>query len=148
MMRLEGQPSLRAKRSNPGERRAAAVAPVRQPALKHCIGLFSTDATTIKQDQEDKMTKSIGAAVLVSALFVASGALAQGMLLDFAADKVIKKFTTSTCEELKAMKGEPPSEKEKMAIDFLHSDQQARKDFIDKIAPVVMNKLFECGMIP
>jgi hypothetical protein len=32
------------------------------------------------------MTKSIGAAVLVSALFVASGALAQGMLLDFAAD--------------------------------------------------------------
>ena len=48
----------------------------------------------------------------------------------------------------KAMKSEPPSEKEKMAIDFLHSDAQARKDFIDKIAPVVMNKLFECGMIP
>jgi hypothetical protein len=94
------------------------------------------------------MRTSIGAVVLVSALFVASGALAQGMLLDFAADKVIKKFTTSTCEELKAMKGEPPWEKEKMAIDFLHGDQQARKDFIDKIAPVVMNKLFECGMIP
>jgi hypothetical protein len=46
------------------------------------------------------------------------------------------------------MKSEPPSEKEKMAIDFLHSDAQARKDFIDKIAPVVMNKLLECGMIP
>ena len=46
------------------------------------------------------------------------------------------------------MKGEPPSEKEKMAIDFLRNDPQARKDFIDKIAPVVMNKMFECGMIP
>jgi len=113
-----------------------------------------TQASSIKTsqqpntNQESMMRTSIGAAALLSALFVASGALAQGMLLDFAADKVIKKFTTSTSEELKAMKGEPPSEKEKMAIDFLHSDQQARKDFIDKIAPVVMNKLFECGMIP
>ena len=94
------------------------------------------------------MSKAIGAAVLVSTLLVASSALAQGMLLDFAADKVIKKFTTSTCDELKAMKGEPPSEKEKMAIDFLRNDAQARKDFIDKIAPTVMNKLFECDMIP
>ncbi len=94
------------------------------------------------------MRKSIGIAVFVSAWFVAGGALAQGMLLDYAADKVIKKFTTSSCDELKAMKGEPPSEKEKMAIDFLHGDAQARKDFIDKIAPVVMNKLFECGLIP
>ena len=94
------------------------------------------------------MRKSIGAAAFVSALFVASSALAQGRLLNFAADKAIKNFTTSSCEELKAMKGEPPSEKEKMAINFLHSDAQARKDFIDKIAPVVMNKLFERGMIP
>jgi hypothetical protein len=94
------------------------------------------------------VSKAIGAAVLVSTLLVASSALAQGMLLDFAADKVIKKFTTSTCDELKAMKGEPPSEKEKMAIDFLRNDAQARKDFIDKIAPTVMNKLFECDMIP
>ncbi len=94
------------------------------------------------------MRTSIGAAVFVSAWFAAGGAMAQGMLLDFAADKVIKKFTTSTCDELKAMKGEPPSEKEKMAIDFLRNDAQARKTFIDKIAPAVMNKMFECGMIP
>jgi len=87
---------------------------------------------------------------LASALIVvgATAVHAQGMLLDFAADKVIKKFTTSTCEELKAMKSEPPSEKEKLAIDFLHADSQARKDFIDKVAATVMNKMFECGMIP
>ncbi len=94
------------------------------------------------------MRKSIGIAVFVSAWFVAGGALAQGMLLDYAADKVIKKFTTSSCDELKAMKGEPPSEKEKMAIEFLRNDSQARVAFINKIAAPVLNKMFECGLIP
>ena len=94
------------------------------------------------------MTTSIRAATLVAALFVAADAAAQGMLLDFAADKVIKKYQSSSCEELKALKGEPPSEKEKMAIDFLRNDAQARKTFIDKIAAPVLNKMFECGLIP
>jgi hypothetical protein len=84
------------------------------------------------------MRKSIGTVAFVSILLVASGALAQGMLLDYAADKVIKKFTMATCDELKAMKGELPSDKEKMAIDFLHRDAQARKEFIDKITPTVI----------
>jgi hypothetical protein len=94
------------------------------------------------------MTISIRAATLVAALFVAGDAAAQGMLLDFAADKVIKKYQSSSCDELKALKGEPPSEKEKMAIDFLRDDAQARKTFIDKIAAPVLNKMFECGLIP
>ena len=94
------------------------------------------------------MTKSIRAATLVAALLVAGDAAAQGMLLDFAADKVIKKYQSSSCDELKALKGEPPSEKEKMAIDFLRNDAQARKAFIDKIAAPVLNKMFECGLIP
>ena len=94
------------------------------------------------------MTTSIRAATLVAALFVAGDAAAQGMLLDFAADKVIKKYQSSSCDELKALKGEPPSEKEKMAIDFLRNDAQARKAFIDKIAAPVLNKMFECGLIP
>ncbi len=94
------------------------------------------------------MSKSIGAAVLISALFVAGGATAEGMLLDFAADKVIKKYQTATCDELKAQKGEPPSEMEKLAVDFLHHDSGARKAFIDKIAAPVMNKMIECGLVP
>ena len=96
------------------------------------------------------MSKSIGAAVLFSALIVAGGVHAQdgGMLLNLAADKVIKKYQTASCEELKALKNEPPSEKEKIAIDFLHHDAQARKDFIDKIAAPVLNKMFECSLIP
>ena len=94
------------------------------------------------------MNKSIGAAVLISALIVARAASAQGMLLDFAADKVIKKYQTATCDELKAQRKDPPSAKEKEAIEFLHNDSQARIFFINKIAAPVLNKMYDCGMIP
>ncbi len=94
------------------------------------------------------MNKSIGAAVMISALIVVGGASAQGMLLDFAADKVITKYQTATCDELKAQKKDPPSDKEKQAIEFLRNDSEARISFINKIAAPVLNKMFDCGMIP
>jgi hypothetical protein len=92
--------------------------------------------------------KSFGAVMFVSALSVAGAAAAQGMLLDFAADRVIQKYQTSTCQELRRQKGQPKSAKERMAIDFLRNDSQARVAFIDKIAAPVANKMFECGMFP
>ena len=94
------------------------------------------------------MSKSIGVAVGISALFVAGVASAQGMLLDVAADKVVKKYQTATCDELKAQKNDPPTDKEKEAIQFLRNDSQARIAFINKIAAPVLNKMFDCGMIP
>jgi hypothetical protein len=94
------------------------------------------------------VNKIIGIAVGISALIVAGAASAQGMLLDFAADKVIKKYQTATCDELKAQKKEPPTDKEKQAIEFLRNDSQARISFINKIAAPVLNKMFDCGMIP
>jgi hypothetical protein len=94
------------------------------------------------------VNKPTGIAVGISALILASGAAAQGMLLDFAADKVITKYQTATCDELKAQKKDPPSEKEKEAIEFLRNDSQARIFFINKIAAPVLNKMFDCGMIP
>jgi replication initiation and membrane attachment protein DnaB len=94
------------------------------------------------------VNKSIGAAVGVFALIVADAASAQGMLVDVAADKVIKKYQTTTCDQLKAQKNEPPSDKEKEAIEFLRNDSQARIAFINKIAAPVLNKMFDCGMIP
>src|SRR5260221_704323 len=72
----------------------------------------------------------------------------QGMLLDFMGDRVIAKFQTSTCEQLKAQKAEPKTDKEAMALDFLRHDTQARIAFIDKIAAPVANKMFECDMFP
>jgi hypothetical protein len=94
------------------------------------------------------VSKSIGIAIFVSASIVAGTAAAQGMLLDFAADRVIQKYQTSTCAQLKQQRGKPKSEKEKMAIEFLRNDSQARVAFIDKIAAPVANKMFECGMFP
>jgi hypothetical protein len=83
----------------------------------------------------------------ISALLVAGAASAQGMLLDAAADKVIMKYQTATCDQLKAQKNEPPSDKQKEAIEFLRNDAQARTSFIDKIAAPVLNKMFDCGII-
>jgi len=88
---------------------------------------------------------------LLSAMIVAAAtpaAHAQGMLLDYAADQVIQKYQTSTCDQLKALKATPPSLKEREAIEYLRNDAQARQFFIDRIAAPVANKMFECGMFP
>lgn len=68
------------------------------------------------------------------------------MLLDYAADGVIQKYQTSTCEQLKQARAAGPSEK--VALEFLRGDAQARTAFIDRIAAPVANKMFECGMFP
>jgi hypothetical protein len=92
--------------------------------------------------------KSFAAAVFVSALFVAGAAAAEGVLVDAAADKVIAKYQAASCDQLKAQKSEPPTEREKIALDVLRADPKARVAFVDKIAAPVLNKMFECSMIP
>jgi hypothetical protein len=94
------------------------------------------------------MNRSIGTAVFASVLVVAGAVAAQGVFVDAAADRVIKKFEAATCDQLKAQKNEPPSEKEKIALDLLRDDPKARVAFIDKIAAPVLNKMFECDIIP
>ena len=94
------------------------------------------------------MNKTTSIAVGIAAFILAGEASAQGMLLDFAADKVINKYQTATCDELKAQKKQPPTDKEKEAVEFLRSDSQARIFFINKIAAPVLNKMYDCGMIP
>jgi hypothetical protein len=66
------------------------------------------------------------------------------------ADKIIQKYQTSTCEQLWEKKGAktPPTAEEQKAIAFLKSDPQMRAAFINKIAPPIANKMFDCGMIP
>ena len=94
------------------------------------------------------MNRSIGLAMFVSAMILARAATAQGVLVDAAADKVIKKYQAASCDQLKAQKAEPPSEREKIALDLLRNDPKARVAFVDKIAAPVLNKMFECSMIP
>jgi hypothetical protein len=119
--------------------RAALPSTHRRPFRGACI---------TQHDEERNVKESIGVVLFVAALLVAGAVGAQGMLLDYAADKVIQKYQGATCEQLRAQKNEPPSEKEKLAVEFLRNDSQARVAFINKIAAPVLNKMFECGMIP
>jgi len=73
-------------------------------------------------------------------------------IADKVAAKMIEKYQTSSCQQLAAMKKEPPSgpeaELKQRAIAALKQDPQMRKYFLDKVAGPIANKLFECGMIP
>jgi hypothetical protein len=85
-------------------------------------------------------------------LLHSNGAQAQGQypIMDDIATKVISKYQNSTCEQLWEKKSEhaPPTLEEKRAIGILQNDPQMRAAFINKIAPPIANKMFECGMIP
>jgi type II secretory pathway component PulK len=118
--------------------------------LNGAISYASTPRGTSDQqdDEERNMRKSYGVAVFVAALVVAGAVAAQGMLVDAAADKVIAKYQAASCDQLKAQKSEPPTEKEKIALDLLRADSKARVAFVDKIAAPVLNKMFECSLIP
>jgi hypothetical protein len=74
----------------------------------------------------------------------------QHPLLDMLAAKVIKKYQSTPCAQLKEQKADkqPPTAQEQKVIQFLKSDPQMRTLFIDKIAAPVANRMFECGMIP
>jgi len=71
-------------------------------------------------------------------------------ILDKVAAKVIAKYQNSSCEQLyqqKSQKAQPTPEEVK-AVQFLHSDPQMKAYFINKIAPPIANKMFDCGLIP
>ena len=79
---------------------------------------------------------------------VARAQYGQHPLLDAAANRTIQKYQSSSCEQLWQQRGQPKSQREQEAVNFLRSDPQMRAMFIDKVAAPVANKLFECGMIP
>jgi hypothetical protein len=69
-------------------------------------------------------------------------------LLDIAANNVIQKYQSATCEQLWKEKEQPKSAQQQEMLQFLKSDPQLRTLFIDKVAPTIVNKMFECGMVP
>ena len=91
--------------------------------------------------------------LIAVALCVTAGiAYAQFPIMDRVADKVIQKYQTSTCEQLWQEKaqgqGQPKPEIEQRAIQALKSDPQMRQAFFNKVSAPIVNKMFECGMIP
>jgi hypothetical protein len=91
-------------------------------------------------------------ALLGFALFRGSGAQAQGQypVMDKIAEKIVQKYQNSSCEQLWEKKSEhaPPGVEEQRAVGILRNDPQMRSAFINRIAPPIANKMFDCGMIP
>jgi hypothetical protein len=80
----------------------------------------------------------------------AKGQPQQYPIMDGVANKIILKYQQSTCEQLwikKSQKAPPTLEEQKLVI-FLRNDPQMRTAFINKVAPPIANKMFDCGMIP
>jgi hypothetical protein len=71
-------------------------------------------------------------------------------IVDKIADKVVQKYETSTCQQLAEKKAAnvPPRVEEQRAIQILRNDPQMRAEFINRVAPPIANKLFQCGFIP
>lgn len=93
------------------------------------------------------MSKTIWTIVVVASIG-ASAVYAQGMIMDMVTNKVIQKYQSSTCEQLWQARGKTPGAEEQRLIGFLKNDPQMRQEFFNKIAGPVMNKMFDCGMIP
>ncbi len=94
------------------------------------------------------MKKPFWSIIAVSSLVAAGVVYAQYPIMDRVAEKVIQKYQASTCEQLWQQKSQPKSEEEQRIIGFLRSDPQMRQAFFDKVAGPIVNKMFECGMIP
>ena len=107
---------------------------------------------------EHTMTKSFFAVCLTGCLLVSVFQLSEGQapsqypIADKVADKVIQKYQTSSCQQLAAERQQPPTaQKEAMeqrVVQALRNDPQLRQHFLDRVAGPIVNKMFECGMIP
>ncbi len=84
---------------------------------------------------------------VVPVAFVAGVAFAQYPIMNMVADKVIQKYQSSSCEQLWASKGQHGPEEQRV-MGLLKNDPQMRQAFFNRIAGPVMNKMFDCGMIP
>ena len=94
------------------------------------------------------MTKRAYLLLLVPAVAYVCVAYAQGPVFDMVVNKVIQKYQSSSCEQLWQKRGQPPGAEEQRVMGLLKNDPQMRQAFFNQIAGPVMNKMFECGMIP
>ena len=80
------------------------------------------------------MSKRVSVLVVAAALCVAGVAGGQGMIMDMVANKVIQKYQSASCEQLWQQRGQPKSQEEQRAVEFLKNDPQARTAFLNKVA--------------
>ena len=73
---------------------------------------------------------------------------AQYPIMEAVANKVVTKYQQASCDQLGNKKIEPKSAEGQKFVQALRNDPQMRTAFINKVAGPVVNKLFECWLIP
>jgi hypothetical protein len=90
-------------------------------------------------------------------VYIAAAHAQSHPILDRVADKVLQKYQSSSCQQLttereaskKGKKAEAGKEEvEAQLVRMLREDAGMRKEFLDRVAAPVADKLLECGMIP
>lgn len=98
------------------------------------------------------MRKRFWLLAIVPTILFAGAALADYPILDRIAGKVVEKYQRASCEQLWQERaegqGKPKPEEEQRLVKFLREDPQARAEFFSKVSAPIVNKMFECGMIP
>jgi hypothetical protein len=73
-------------------------------------------------------------------------------IVDGVAARVVQKYQSASCQQLwqerVAAQQRPKSPMEQRAIQLLHEDAGARAEFFSRISAPVVEKMFDCGMIP
>jgi hypothetical protein len=93
--------------------------------------------------------------VLLAGAPSASTQQSQYPILDKFAQKVIDKYKTTSCADLKAKKEAPKpaqsadqAQMKQKVVMLLRNDPKMREHFLNMVAGPIANKMFECGMIP
>jgi hypothetical protein len=95
------------------------------------------------------MIKRVSFFALALALFSAGVAGAQQFpILDDVANKVVQKYQQSSCEQLWQNKSQPKGPMEEKLVQTLRNDPQMREEFFRRVSAPIVNKMFECGMLP
>ena len=91
-------------------------------------------------------------AVVMTLLITTVANSQQYPIADQVAAKVIQKYQNMNCQQLMQSKQTPPTGQQAQmmakAVDALKKDPAMRTYFINKVAPPIANKMFDCGMIP
>jgi hypothetical protein len=91
--------------------------------------------------------------VVASAILLSSApAVAQYPIVDQAAASIVQKYNNSSCADLAAERlaaaSAPTNPMKQRAGLMLQQDAGARAEFVNKVAPTVVNKMIVCGFIP
>jgi hypothetical protein len=94
--------------------------------------------------------------MMISGLMLVSAAQAQAAssypVADALAAKLVQKYNSATCADLAAERAAPASAQKDAMKDrvggALRGDPAMRADFVNKVAPTIVNKMIVCGFIP